>query len=96
MAPVIAMTLTLATVYCPIGFMSGLTADLFHQFAFTLAAAVLISGVIALTLSPMMSAYILKPVIHSPTWFVWVEAKVNQLTTKYLQLLRFVFTKKSG
>ena len=93
-APVIAMTLTLATVYCPIGFMSGLTADLFHQFAFTLAAAVLISGVIALTLSPMMSAYLLKPVAHPPAWFVWVEGKVDQLTAKYLQLLKFVFIKK--
>ena len=60
--PVIAMTLTLAVVYLPIGLMSGLTADLFRQFAFTLAAAVIISGMVALTLSPMMSAYLIKPV----------------------------------
>lgn len=59
--PVITMTLTLAVVYLPIGLMSGLTADLFRQFAFTLAAAVIISGFVALTLSPMMSAYMMKP-----------------------------------
>ncbi len=52
--PVIAMTITLAAVYTPIGFMEGLTGALFKEFAFTLAGAVVISGVIALTLSPMM------------------------------------------
>ncbi len=57
-APIIAMTLTLATVYAPIGFLSGLTGVLFKEFAFTLAVAVLISGFVALTLSPIMSAYV--------------------------------------
>jgi len=54
--PVIAMTLTLAAVYAPIGFLGGLTGALFSEFAFTLAGAVFISGIIALTLSPMMCA----------------------------------------
>ena len=54
--PVIAMTFTLAAVYAPIGFQGGLTGALFREFAFTLAGAVLISGVVALTLSPMMSS----------------------------------------
>ena len=58
--PVIAMTITLAAVYAPIGFLTGLTGALFREFAFTLAGAVVISGIVALTLSPMMSSLILK------------------------------------
>jgi multidrug efflux pump len=59
--PVVAMTVTLAAVYAPIGLQAGLTGSLFREFAFTLAGAVVISGVVALTLSPMMSASLLKP-----------------------------------
>jgi multidrug efflux pump len=59
--PIIAMTITLAAVYAPIGFQGGLTGALFREFAFTLAGAVFISGVVALTLSPMMSSKLLKP-----------------------------------
>ncbi len=59
--PLIAMTVTLAAVYAPIGLQGGLTGSLFREFAFTLAGAVTISGVVALTLSPMMSAQLLKP-----------------------------------
>ena len=59
--PVVAMTTTLIAVYLPIGFQGGLTGVLFTEFAFTLAGAVLLSGVIALTLTPMMCAKILKP-----------------------------------
>src|SRR5437764_4127883 len=55
--PIIAMTLTLAAVYTPIAFQGGLTGALFREFALTLAGAVFISGVVALTLSPMMSAH---------------------------------------
>ena len=66
--PVIAMTITLAAVYAPIGFTSGLTGALFREFAFTLAGAVIVSGVIALTLSPMMTSKMLKP--HAKlSWF---------------------------
>ena len=54
--PIIAMTITLATVYTPIAFQGGLTGSLFLEFAITLAAAVVVSGVVALTLSPMMSS----------------------------------------
>ena len=60
-APVIAMTITLAAVYAPIGFVSGLTGSLFREFAFTLAGSVVVSGIIALTLSPMMCSRLLKP-----------------------------------
>ncbi len=59
--PVIAMTITLMAVYAPIGFLSGITGKLFTEFAFTLAGSVLISGIIALTLTPMMCARVLKP-----------------------------------
>jgi multidrug efflux pump len=58
--PIIAMTVTLAAVYAPIGLQGGLTGSLFREFAFTLAGAVVISGVVALTLSPMMSSQLLK------------------------------------
>ncbi|MEZ4600084.1 MAG: efflux RND transporter permease subunit [Syntrophotaleaceae bacterium] len=59
--PIIAMTITLAAVYAPIGLQGGLTGSLFREFAFTLAGAVGISGIVALTLSPIMSARLLKP-----------------------------------
>src|SRR5256714_3540882 len=58
--PVIAMTITLAAVYTPIALQGGLTGALFREFALTLAGAVTISGIVALTLSPMMSAYLLR------------------------------------
>jgi multidrug efflux pump len=65
--PIIAMTITLAAVYAPIGFQGGLTGALFREFAFTLAGAVFISGIVALTLSPMMSSKLLRP-HSSQTW----------------------------
>jgi multidrug efflux pump len=58
--PIIAMTITLAAVYTPIALQGGLTGALFREFALTLAGAVFISGIVALTLSPMMSAYLLR------------------------------------
>jgi multidrug efflux pump len=59
--PIIAMTITLAAVYIPVGIQGGLTGTLFREFAFTLAGAVTISGIVALTLSPVMSAKFLRP-----------------------------------
>jgi multidrug efflux pump len=58
--PIIAMTITLAAVYAPIAFQGGLTGSLFREFALTLAGAVTISGIVALTLSPVMSARLLR------------------------------------
>ena len=66
--PIIAMTITLAAVYAPIGFQGGLTGALFREFAFTLAGAVTISGIVALTLSPMMASRLLRP--HSEQGFL--------------------------
>src|SRR5204863_749339 len=56
LGPIIAMTITLAVVYTPIGFQGGLTGSLFLEFAITLAAAVVVSGLVAVTLSPVMSS----------------------------------------
>ncbi len=59
--PIIAMTITLAAVYTPVAIQGGLTGALFREFAFTLAGAVIVSGVVALTLSPMMGSKLLSP-----------------------------------
>ncbi|MBB1087006.1 efflux RND transporter permease subunit [Lysobacter sp. SG-8] len=88
--PVVAMTTTLVAVYVPIGFQGGLTGVLFSEFAFTLAGAVLLSGVIALTLSPMMSAKILKP--HDPDHEKgglegWLDRKFAALQAGYQRRL---------
>ncbi|MEZ9418147.1 efflux RND transporter permease subunit, partial [Vibrio sp. 10N.286.49.E1] len=88
-------TLTLAVVYLPIGLMSGLTADLFRQFAFTLAAAVIISGFVALTLSPMMCAYLMKPVTKPAKWYKKVDAKLNVLSDLYTKELGKWFERKT-
>jgi multidrug efflux pump len=79
--PIVAMTITLAAVYTPIGFQGGLTGALFREFAFTLAGAVLISGVVALTLSPMMSSKLLQPHHEAATperpWRGWLARGIN-------------------
>jgi multidrug efflux pump len=72
--PVIAMTITLAAVYAPIGFLSGLTGTLFREFAFTLAGSVVISGIIAITLSPMMCSLLLTREMSEG----WFPRKVDQ------------------
>ncbi|HAB06087.1 MAG TPA: multidrug efflux protein, partial [Alcanivorax sp.] len=84
--PVVAMTTTLVAVYLPIGFMGGLTGTLFVEFAFSLAGAVLLSGVVALTLSPMMCAKILKA--HDPDrtgnrFERWVNRRFEKLEKSY-------------
>jgi len=81
--PVIAMTITLAAVYAPIGFMSGLTGALFKEFAFTLASAVIISGIIALTLSPMMCSKILSADMNSGRLTQRIDTVFQTLRIKY-------------
>ncbi len=73
--PIVAMTITLAAVYAPIGFQSGLTGALFREFAFTLAGAVFISGVVALTLSPMMSSKLVPP----PDQQGWLNRRIDRV-----------------
>jgi multidrug efflux pump len=85
--PVIAMTLTLAAVYAPIGFMQGLTGQLFSEFAFTLAGAVIISGVIALTLSPMMCSKLLVSSSSSGPFYNYIQSKLTRLEAWYKRKL---------
>ncbi|MFZ6048851.1 efflux RND transporter permease subunit [Pseudomonas sp. CR3202] len=89
---VIAMTLTLAAVYAPIGFMQGTSGKLFTEFSWTLAGAVLVSGFVALTLSPMMCGQLLKPYAaqrHGKLYNL-VESFLHGLTYSYRHLLERV------
>ena len=85
--PVIAMTLTLVAVYLPIAFLGGLTGVLFSEFALTLAGAVVISGVIALVLSPMMCAYLLVDHDHQGGIANWLDKKFELLHRQYERVL---------
>ena len=85
--PIIAMTITLAAVYLPIGLQGGLTGSLFREFAFTLAGAVTISGVVALTLSPLMSARLLKPGISEHGLSGRISRDFTRLKNAYGRLL---------
>ena len=85
--PIIAMTTTLVAVYAPIGFMGGLVGTLFTEFAFSLAGAVLISGIVALTLSPMLSAKVLKPAGAPGRFEHAVERFFTALAGSYQRLL---------
>src|SRR5439155_1720553 len=81
--PIIAMTLTLATVYTPIALQGGLTGALFREFALTLAGAVLISGIVALTLSPMMAAHLLRPEHVDHGFSGWVNRTFDRFREWY-------------
>jgi multidrug efflux pump len=84
---VVAMTLTLAAVYAPIGFMSGTTGRLFTEFAWALAGAVLVSGFVALTLSPMMCGRLLKHETNHSFFYNVVENVLNGITNGYRSVL---------
>ena len=86
-APVIAMTITLAAVYTPIGFQGGLTGMLFKEFAFTLAAAVVVSGVVAVTLSPVMSATLVPAHGQEGRFTRFVNHLFDKLRTLYGRIL---------
>src|SRR5205809_3269045 len=81
--PIIAMTITLAAVYTPIALQGGLTGALFREFALTLAGAVFISGVVALTLSPMMSAHLLRPEHVDHGFSGWVNRTFDRFRDWY-------------
>lgn len=86
----IAMTVTLAAVYAPMGFVEGFTAKLLQQFGITLAATVLISGVVALTLSPLMCAKLLNT--HTNTYTLWMDRYFERLSASYEKSLRRALT----
>ncbi|MGP0089264.1 MAG: efflux RND transporter permease subunit [Xanthobacteraceae bacterium] len=85
--PIIAMTVVLVAVYVPIGFQSGLTGALFAEFAFTLVGAVTVSGVVALTLSPMMCSRLLKP--HDAGRRGWQDRLADFIDRRFAQLRGF-------
>ncbi|MEZ9929016.1 multidrug efflux RND transporter permease subunit [Vibrio breoganii] len=85
--PVIAMTLTLGAVYAPIALMGGITGSLFKEFALTLAGAVFVSGIIALTLSPMMCATFLKQNEEPNRFEQFVHKKLDALSESYASAL---------
>ena len=84
---VVAMTLTLAAVYAPVAFMTGRTGKLFIEFALTLAGAVLVSGFVALTLSPMMCSILLKHDDKHGKAFMMIEGFLNWLNAAYKKVL---------
>ncbi|HIE5767598.1 TPA: MexW/MexI family multidrug efflux RND transporter permease subunit [Proteus mirabilis] len=87
--PVIAMTITLAAVYAPIGLMAGLTGALFKEFAITLAGSVIVSGIVALTLSPVMSSLMLKPKENEGKMAKIAEYVFDKLAHYYGYVLNF-------
>jgi len=86
---VIAMTLTLITVYAPLAFATGRTGRLFIEFALTLAAAVLLSGFVALTLTPMMCSLLLRHQTSHGRFYNAIEGGLERLTAGYRHALRF-------
>ncbi|MBA1155597.1 efflux RND transporter permease subunit [Microvirga mediterraneensis] len=86
--PIVSMTVTLAAVYAPIGFTQGLTGSLFREFAFTLAGAVIISGIIAVTLSPMMSSKLLKAHGGQGRFAAFVDRTFTRLENWYARRLK--------
>ncbi len=87
LAPIIAMTLTLAVVYAPIGLLGGLAGFLFREFAFTLAIAVLISGLVAMTLSPTMSAWVCPPSGEESAATRWVNRRFEATAAFYARVV---------
>lgn len=87
---IVAMTITLSTVYAPIGFMEGRTGRLFTEFALTLAGAVLVSGFVALTLTPMMCSRMLKHEENHSWFYRFSENLLNGLTEAYKKSLEAV------
>ena len=85
--PVVSMTITLAAVYAPIGFLTGLTGALFKEFALTLAGAVIISGIVALTLSPMMCALLLRQEQNPSGLAHRLDVLFERLKVRYQRLL---------
>ncbi len=86
--PIIAMTITLAAVYAPVGIQGGLTGALFREFAFTLAGAVVISGVVALTLSPMMGSKLLRAGDTERGFAGFVNRRFDSVRNAYTRTLK--------
>ncbi len=89
LGPIAAMTATLAVVYAPIGFLSGLSGVLFREFAFALAVAVLISGFVAMTLSPILSAWVCPSKGDESAATHWVNQRFDATAAAYARVVDF-------
>src|SRR5882724_1610205 len=87
LGPITAMTITLAAVYAPVGIQGGLTGALFREFAFTLAGAVIVSGVVALTLSPMMGSKLLRAGDTDRGFAGWINRRFESVRHLYIRML---------
>jgi multidrug efflux pump len=96
LGPIIAMTITLATVYAPIGFQGGLTGSLFLEFAITLAVAVVLSGIVAITLSPVMSSRFVHPQGKESRLTAFVNRRFEEARGVYARLLNGALTMQWG
>ncbi|MFI5371833.1 MAG: efflux RND transporter permease subunit [Candidatus Eisenbacteria bacterium] len=85
--PIIAMTITLAAVYTPLGIQGGLTGSLFREFAFTLAGAVLVSGLVALTLSPMMGSRLLRAGDSERGFAGHINRQFDRIRERYMTMV---------
>ena len=88
--PIIAIVLTLVAVFVPIAFLGGLTGELYRQFAVTISISVVISGVVALTLSPALCALILKPHVEPRGFFRWFNRWFESVTNRYSRGVAFL------
>ena len=96
-APVIAIVLVLCAVFIPVSFMGGLAGQMYKQFAITISVSVVLSGIVALTLTPSLCALLLKPHAHDykpPRAFTWFNYAFGKVTHRYLRAVRFI--KDSG
>ena len=91
-SPIVAMTVVLIAAYLPVGLQTGLTGSLFTEFAFTLACAVTVSAVLALTLSPMMSSVMLRPHGHGAVLVKLADRGLRAMQAVYGAMLRAVLT----
>ena len=92
-APVIAIVLVLCAVFIPVSFMGGLAGQMYKQFAITISVSVVLSGIVALTLTPSLCALLLKPHAHDhmpPPAFVWFNYAFGRVTHRYLRAVRFI------
>ncbi|SPB13522.1 multidrug efflux RND transporter permease subunit [Caballeronia novacaledonica] len=89
--PVVAIVLVLCAVFVPVAFLSGITGQMYKQFAITIAISVVLSGIVALTLSPALAALLLKPGHHEKKgFFRWFDAQFLRMTRGYTNAVRLV------
>ncbi|MFP3559701.1 efflux RND transporter permease subunit, partial [Paraburkholderia sp. SIMBA_049] len=89
--PVVAIVLVLCAVFVPVAFLGGITGQMYKQFAITIAISVVISGIVALTLSPALAALLLKPGHHEKKgFFRWFDNQFTRMTAGYTRAVRLI------